>query len=248
MTMVRMKKVPVMLDICVVHFRSAYIHMLMTVMLNPFFTFYPAWSQPVHLRGRWGNKAFSYCIKGVVCESATGKPISDASVEIVGTYYSCKTDVCGKYNINALLPRGFNVLMARHEAYETKTVGDAKFDTSSIKEVDFYLDTIKKGRKINMPKQKPPSHKYVKKRTTGSIIGTVKCQKTGIPISNAIVNIVGTSISDTTNFSGDYLFRHVPAGRYTMRATSAGYDDVAYNIKVTIDSLTNWDFFLIDTL
>ena len=57
---------------------------------------------------------------------------------------------------------------------------------------------------------------------TGSIAGHVRDPQ-GKPIKNAMVDVVGTSRSTTTNDSGYYLFPNVPVGAYTVRARLIGH-------------------------
>src|SRR5206468_476563 len=57
---------------------------------------------------------------------------------------------------------------------------------------------------------------------TGSIAGHVRDPQ-GKPIKTAMVDVVGTSLSTTTNDSGYYVFPNVPVGAYTVRARLIGF-------------------------
>jgi Ca-activated chloride channel homolog len=57
---------------------------------------------------------------------------------------------------------------------------------------------------------------------TGSIAGHVRDPQ-GKPIKNAIVDVVGTSLSTITNDSGYYLLANVPSGKHTVHARMIGY-------------------------
>src|SRR5882762_5608528 len=57
---------------------------------------------------------------------------------------------------------------------------------------------------------------------TGSIAGHVR-DPHGKPIKSAMVDVVGTSLSTTTNDSGYYVFPKVPVGAYTVRARLIGF-------------------------
>ncbi len=76
---------------------------------------------------------------------------------------------------------------------------------------------------------------------TGRIAGHVRDPQ-GTPLKGAIVDVIGTRLSTTTNDSGSYLFATVPTGTYTVRAKMIGYTvaetkgvRVTANATVTVD-------------
>ena len=57
----------------------------------------------------------------------------------------------------------------------------------------------------------------------GSIIGRVTDDKSGRPVEQAQVNVVGTTIGALTNADGRYALRGMRAGAYQVRVLRVGY-------------------------
>jgi hypothetical protein len=57
---------------------------------------------------------------------------------------------------------------------------------------------------------------------SGRLEGTVRDQA-GAPFAGAIVSIVGTELSSTTNAQGHYVLMDVPVGTYSLRVAFIGY-------------------------
>ena len=55
----------------------------------------------------------------------------------------------------------------------------------------------------------------------GIVRGQVRSESTGAPPALAVVEVVdlGTPVRAVTDSAGDYVLRHVPAGRHIVRAT-----------------------------
>ena len=70
---------------------------------------------------------------------------------------------------------------------------------------------------------------------TGAIAGFVVAEGAGTPVRRARVNISGAAIrggrSAMTTDEGRFSFTGLPAGRYTMTASKAGYVDITYGAK-----------------
>lgn len=70
---------------------------------------------------------------------------------------------------------------------------------------------------------------------TGLIIGQVITGDAGTPVRRARVNLSGTELrgqrSTMTDDEGRFVFTLVPAGRYTMTASKAGFVSIAYGAK-----------------
>lgn len=58
---------------------------------------------------------------------------------------------------------------------------------------------------------------------TGTLSGTVKARKGGLPLEGALVEITGAGRSAVTNEDGAYTIPGVAPGRYDIRASKAGY-------------------------
>lgn len=70
---------------------------------------------------------------------------------------------------------------------------------------------------------------------TGLIVGQVITGDAGTPVRRARVNLSGTELrgqrSTVTDDEGRFVFTQIPAGRYTMTASKAGFVSIAYGAK-----------------
>ncbi len=70
---------------------------------------------------------------------------------------------------------------------------------------------------------------------TGMILGQVVSGDAGTPVRRARVNLSGAELrgqrSTVTDDEGRFVFTQLPAGRYTMNASKAGYVTIAYGAK-----------------
>lgn len=61
------------------------------------------------------------------------------------------------------------------------------------------------------------------------VYGTVIDAVTRMPIRSAVVEILGTTLKDTTGFDGQYKIKEVPTGFYQIRASASGYESQIQN-------------------
>lgn len=80
--------------------------------------------------------------------------------------------------------------------------------------------------------------------TTGTIAGSVT-DSAGSSIGGAAVSVSGTTLSATTDASGQYTIPNVPAGTQSVNATASGYDSQAQSVSVTAASTSTATFALI---
>ncbi len=70
---------------------------------------------------------------------------------------------------------------------------------------------------------------------TGFILGSVVTADTGLPVRRARVNLSGAELrgarSTMTDDEGKFVFTQLPAGRYTLTASKAGFVSIAYGAK-----------------
>lgn len=70
---------------------------------------------------------------------------------------------------------------------------------------------------------------------TGIIAGAVTLEGGGTPVRRARLTLTGTGLrparTATTNDQGQFSFQQLPAGRFTLSASKAGYVDIAYGAK-----------------
>ncbi|MBC7673827.1 MAG: carboxypeptidase-like regulatory domain-containing protein, partial [Polaromonas sp.] len=78
----------------------------------------------------------------------------------------------------------------------------------------------------------------------GSIVGRVTEDKTGRPVEQAQVNVVGTTIGALTNADGRYALRGVRAGAYQVRVLRVGYAEAKTSVSVRGDEAAAANFVL----
>lgn len=66
----------------------------------------------------------------------------------------------------------------------------------------------------------------------GIIAGTVKAASNGMPLSNAIVEVLGARIQTRTDATGYYKLENVPAGAQKLQATAMGFRAGVYDVTV----------------
>ncbi len=81
----------------------------------------------------------------------------------------------------------------------------------------------------------------------GVIEGRISEQTGDISLDGAIVRIVETGATTTTNRAGEYRFAAVPAGEYTLRVSYVGADQMTASVSLpTDDAIARRDFKLGD--
>ena len=78
----------------------------------------------------------------------------------------------------------------------------------------------------------------------GSITGRITEDKSGRPVEQAQVNIVGTTIGGLTNADGRYSLRGIRAGAYQLRVLRVGYAETKQSVTVTEGQPTTANFTL----
>ncbi len=76
---------------------------------------------------------------------------------------------------------------------------------------------------------------------TGTIEGFVKDLQSGEPLPSATVYLVGTGFGASTEITGKYSIRNVPAGSYTLRASYVGYTTADIAVVVGVDEILTKD-------
>ena len=64
------------------------------------------------------------------------------------------------------------------------------------------------------------------------------------PVTFANVIIKGTDISTTTDYRGNYFFKELPAGEYTVEVAFLGYKTQKQKITIIKNSKNNLDAYL----
>lgn len=78
----------------------------------------------------------------------------------------------------------------------------------------------------------------------GTISGSVITEGSGEPIAGANIIIQGTTIGASTNATGEYIIRGVPAGKHVIEARFIGFKVVQKNIQVVSGETLTIDFEL----
>lgn len=78
----------------------------------------------------------------------------------------------------------------------------------------------------------------------GSITGRITEEKSGRPVEQAQVNIVGTTIGGLSNTDGRYTLRGIRAGAYQVRVLRVGYAETKQAVTVTEGQPTTANFSL----
>lgn len=78
----------------------------------------------------------------------------------------------------------------------------------------------------------------------GTIAGRILSEEGQLPIGDAQVLVVGTSLIGVTNAEGRYTIRNVPAGTQTVRAIRIGYAEGKKTVVVTAGQTAALDFVL----
>lgn len=85
--------------------------------------------------------------------------------------------------------------------------------------------------------------------TVGKLNGVVKDARTGLPLPNANVTILGTAIGASAGAQGDYFVLNVPAGTYDIKASIVGYKEVVQRgVRIIPDFTTEVAFNLEPTV
>ena len=75
--------------------------------------------------------------------------------------------------------------------------------------------------------------------TTGKVAGRVLIKETGEPMIGANIIINDTDLGTATDADGNYYILQVPPGRYSVRFTMIGYQDlIMNNVRVQVDLTT----------
>ncbi len=80
---------------------------------------------------------------------------------------------------------------------------------------------------------------------TGRISGKVVDKQTGEPLVGANIIVMGTTLGAATDANGEFIIHLIPPGKYSVRASYIGYQDVLYkNIRVSAGLTVSLNFAL----
>ena len=176
---------------------------------------------------------------GVVRDARSGNPIAHATVQVYGQR-TVRTDRMGIYRISDVLPGTYHVVVS-HRDYqqEDKTVTIRANYTSKE-----YFSLKGKDRQDSKTTTTPLLLKTF--ASYGKVRGRIIDSKTGNPVSQATV-IIGDQETRSDD-SGDYSFREIPVGSYTMTIEKTDYRESSRNITVNAGKTISANFRLIPKL
>ncbi|MEH7320267.1 carboxypeptidase regulatory-like domain-containing protein, partial [Priestia megaterium] len=146
-------------------------------------------------------------LSGIVTDAQTGSPLAGALVQVfvVGTTIPVKstlTDATGQYRISNLSVGTYNILFSSKDFIDQAV--SITLVSNETKILDIALD----------PK-------------FATITGVVLDAKTGIPLANILIEVFnnqGVLITSTlTGVNGQYKIFNLPAGKFTIKASSKDY-------------------------
>ena len=80
---------------------------------------------------------------------------------------------------------------------------------------------------------------------TGTIKGKITDKKTGDPLPGVNVLLTGTKLGAATDINGFYEIKNVPPGKYTLKITMMGYEEIIKkNVKIKANKVTTLNFKL----
>lgn len=79
-------------------------------------------------------------------------------------------------------------------------------------------------------------------QTTGKIAGKIEDQETGEALIGVNIMLEGTMMGTASDLNGNYFINNVPPGKYTLVASSIGYQKrIIENVQVSVDYTTRID-------
>jgi len=170
----------------------------------------------------WDTSA-NGALEGVVTDFATGTVIEGVTVELIGGDLSDITDSNGAYNIEEIPEGNFTI----HATMAT------------------YVVSVKSRVEIYANETTILNFRMAHSNEIGNISGQVNNAINGLPVSEALVSIIGENLVEITDTSGGYTMENIPAGFYSMNASADGYyQSASYTIKIEADSVTTAHFAL----
>jgi len=160
-------------------------------------------------------------LEGVITDFVSDVGIEGVTVELVGEDMSDTTDSNGAYKIEGI-PEGHFTVLATGASY---------------------VVSVKSGVEIYANETTILNFRMTYSDAVGRISGQVTNAINGLPVSDALVNIIGENLVEITDTSGVYIIENIPAGFYSINASSDGYyQGASFNVEIGADSLTTAHF------
>ena len=168
-------------------------------------------------------------IEGTVYQHDTDTPLVEAEVRIVETDQYQKTGKDGTFRFTEI-PVGTYTLSISHPAYSTPTKIPIEVRAGETLRGRFYA-----GAEIP----------FVNTTDSGDINGHIYSQITGKPLTGAEVRFLEIDVLERTDTSGNFQFRGIAPGTYTLLITHATYKTpTATKVEVTAGDTTRMKIYL----
>jgi len=163
-------------------------------------------------------------VKGLIQDSETGIPLTDALITIIGTEHTGQTDDNGAFAISGVTPGELNIKIAI-KGYQT----------------GLFTVLAPPGGMVDLGTTHLP--KTVKAATT-TLIGQVKDANTGEPIEGANVSIETLESSALTAENGNYRLEDIDIKTFKITASALNYLSTNYNLNLSGSGVVTFDFNL----
>lgn len=165
------------------------------------------------------NRSDQSCLTGLVTDALTGLPV-------VAEIYIDGIDNTGVYRkpyvSDVSFGRYFRLLMDGTYSVTFSAFG--------------YLPQTFTGVAINNSSQTILNVNLIQAQTV-AVSGTITDLATGLPIENAVVEVLGTPVSPVyTNASGQYNFTGMMEGTYTIKVSSPGYATILSPKNISVSN------------
>ena len=156
-------------------------------------------------------------IQGTVADTATGQPITGATVTVAGITAITGDD--GAYTLNEV-PAGQQTISASADGFAPAQL-TVNITSGQVLTQNITLSPLR-----------------------GMVLGLVINASNNQPIAGATVALKGTSISAISGGDGSYVLSNVPTGSQTVIASASNFDAAQETISVVAEMTATQDFFL----
>jgi len=170
-------------------------------------------------------RAPATALAGVVRDEF-GDPIAAVEVTLLGSRVGTRTDSSGRFEL-AGVPAGDHVVRFRRLGFTSVDVDWVAVANTRI-EVSVRLEPL--------PQYLDPVVTYAKEADAPvgtAIISGVVVDSTGVPVPEAVVQLVGAGRTTMSAARGDFIFRRLPAGDYALLVRRLGFAPATVHLRLT---------------
>jgi len=160
-------------------------------------------------------------LTGTVMDDATGMPVHNAQISLSGGL-SVNTDATGKFFIQDITPGTYETAISAAgyigQTYQVMISAGVTTDMQTI-----YLTASP---------------------VTTTVTGVVTDASTGDPITNAVIQIVGSNLSTTTIADGTFTLHGIDQPAFDIQASATGYDSLINHVTTSAFGIVTVNFNL----